>query len=582
MVKKKIIYLGLIGLLSIQTNIIAQEPLVNTPSSKASISKNIEIQNARNAVMALNHMHESLNKIVLYNDQIILEDEYDSIINNINLTVIDDKELVDLVMRLMDTLSAFKLSELEKKEFEAKYEEDLNDALKTTLIGSGNTIIAMNPVEVVLNTRNAYMDYQQAIDSAKEELDKSQWQLKKDAISELNVIRKEFLITYWKLMKKYNMPDEWRITEKQLTRLVTILKENDENKKFRQLERLRNEFAVSPTYWYELSLAAHRINNKEAALDALIQYESLDDQLLRHNAQYGLMLSNKASYLDPLTQKNEIRSILEEIHEIDPVNSKGKLFLAMEYGLIGDTKMAESLLNENIDDNFLPDISRKLKLDLYVQEKDLGNYEATIKELLEQQNLSVIEYLNYLGKQPVEILAKEIDKAIKEITIKINKSLYGKDSLLIFLPKKWILHNVKDMSLKVVMDEKEYETSDVSKTDEMIIYAYKDIVPYSDIKERNIKSINLKMINNELPVTISYNIEIIKPSTEKAEEEKEDSNTSSFLDTSISGLYNNSVQAYNKGVEIYSDLRSEIQFVPTELNINNKCFDIENKLKSCK
>jgi len=412
MIKKKIIYLGLVGLLGIQTNMMAQEPLTDAPSNKTSISKNTETQNARNAVMALNHMHKSLNKIVLYNDQIILEDEYDNIINNINLTAINDEEIVDLVTRLMDTLSAFKLSELEKKEFEAKYEEDLNDALKTTLIGSGDTIVTMNPVEVLLNTRNAYMNYQQTINSAKEELDRSQWQLKKDAISELNVIRKEFLVTYWKLMKKYNMPDKWRITEKQLTRLVTILKENDENKKFRQLERLKNEFSVSPGYWYELSLAAHRINNKEAALNALAQYESLDDQLLRHNARYGLMLSNKASYLDSVTQKNEIRTILEKIHEVDPINSKSKLFLAIEYELIGDTKMAESLLNENIDDNFLSDLSKKLKLDLYIQEKDLNNYEATIKELLEQQSLSIIEYLNFLGKQPVEIL--EFDKSTRE------------------------------------------------------------------------------------------------------------------------------------------------------------------------
>ena len=94
------------------------------------------------------------------------------------------------------------------------------------------------------------------------------------------------------------------------------------------------------------------------------------------------------------------------------------------------------------------------------------------------------------------------------------------------------------------------------------------------------------MVNNKLPVIISYNIEIIKPSIDKAEEKreekKEDSNTSSIVDTSISYLYKKSAKAYNKGVKIYGDLRSEIQFIPTILNIDDKCFDVTNNLTSCK
>ncbi len=593
MIRKKIAYWGFIGLLAMQTNVMAQEMSTNTSTNEVTVVKKAEMQDARNAVMALNHMHASLNKIVLYNDKIILEDEYDNIINNINLTVIDDKETVDLITRLMDTLSAFKLTELEKEKFEADYEENLDEALvdaivqidRAKIVTIGAAVATANPmavVQVLQLTGGAYKNYQKNIDDANKEFDKSKWKLKKDVILELNTIRKEFLVTYWKLMKKYDIPDKWRITEKQLTRLVAILKEDDNDKKLRQLLRLKDELAVSPTYWYDLSLTAYQANNKEIVLDALKKYELLDDRLLRHNSQYSLMLANKITYMNAGTQKDEIRAILEKIQEIDPLNPERKLFLAMEYELIGDTKKAELILNENIDDNFLPALSKKLKLDLYLQEKDLDKYQATIKQLLEQHNLSVIEYLDYLGKQPVEVLAKEIDKEIKQIAIKINRSLYGKDSLLIFLSKKWVLHNVKDINLVVILDDKEYKASSISKTDDIVIYTYKDMIPYSDIKEKRIKSISLKMVNSKLPVTISYNIEITKPSIDKADENKEDSNASSILDNSISALYSNSAKAYNKGIEIYGDLRSEIQFVPAKLNIGNKCFDMVDNLSPCK
>jgi hypothetical protein len=85
-------------LIGLTINLSAEEEI--------SLQNNTNIQNkamkkSKNAVLALNYLHASLNKIKMYNDKRVLEDEYDNIINNINLTAINDKEIVDIITKLM-------------------------------------------------------------------------------------------------------------------------------------------------------------------------------------------------------------------------------------------------------------------------------------------------------------------------------------------------------------------------------------------------------------------------------------------------------------------------------------------------
>ncbi len=171
-------------------------------------------------------------------------------------------------------------------------------------------------ISLVISAGSSYMSYKSTQSNLQSGLDKSKWKLKKDEISELNDIRKDFLLTYWQIMKRYNMPDKWRITEKQFTRFVNILKDPDNDKKQRQLLRMKNEMSVFPIYWYELSIVAHQNKNKEIELNAIEEYEELDDRLLRHNSNYSLMLANKITYYDDKVQKSQIIELLEEIKKV--------------------------------------------------------------------------------------------------------------------------------------------------------------------------------------------------------------------------------------------------------------------------
>lgn len=554
-------------------------------NANTSIATKVDITNtdARNAAMALNHMHAALNKIILYNDKIVLEEEYNNIINNLNLTVIKDSEIVNVITYLMDTLTSFKLTEMEKEQFQREYQEKLDNTISGTLMGiSVNGITPQQiALSILMSAGSAYMTYKNAQKSAKKGFDKNKWELKKDTISELNEIRKDFLLTYWKIMQRYNMPDKWRITEKQFTRFITILKGNDINKKYRQLLRMKGEMSLFPTYWYELSLVLHKLNKKDDELKAISQYEILNDKLLRHNSYYSLMLANKTSYYDYKTESEKIINILNKIYDIDPLNAERKLFIAMKYQQMGYSKKAEKLLNENIDDNFLPVLSQKLKANIYLKDKRYKDYEYTLNRLLDKQNLSASEYLFYLGKRPLPLLIAEIEKQIKEIKIVVEKTLYGNDDLYVWLPKQWVFKDIEDTELIIKILDKEYKFTEISKEDGFIVYYYEGIIIKDDLLSNKVTNIDLKLIDKNMPIDISYNINILS----KKEEVITENNTSKEKKDSYWGIakdFATSGAIVTIAKDKYNNYKTSFKFNAKTITAKDKCFDLNNSLEPCK
>jgi len=566
-----------------------------------------------NSIMVLNYLHASLSKIVMYNDKRVLDDEYENIINNINLSEINDREVIALITNLMDTLSTFRLKEVDREILQKDYQNKLEKAL---LENSVNMAVGLGTIAggavtggksmVEAGSRNlgaSIVNMMQSAKYAHDELEKGKWKLKKSTITELNEIRKKFLFTYWELMKRYSIPDNLRITENQFTRFVNVLKGTDEKKKYRQLLRMKDAMSQSLTYWFELSLATHFQNDKNEELSAFNKYKELNYQLLRQNVQYSLMLANSLVYLDTKTQKDEIKKILDEIKKTDPQNPERKLVSAMEYAQIGEPKKAIVLLDENIDDDFLTEVSQKMKLNLYLEAKEMLKYKAQMANLLEKQRLSVLEYLAYLGKYPIELLVKEIKKDIDNIKIDIQTSIIGKDDLVVSLPKKWVLRDVEDAKLYLQLSDKKKKLYDEVKIeDDMINFTYKEVMSNDSLKEGKVKNLGIKLVYKEIPTKITYSIKIVKPDTNTSLHGtapdspslggKEDKNDSSFLSSlykksegvikKSKEIYKQGEEVYKKGEKQYTKYMSEIKFIPETVQLGDKCFDVQNDLKACK
>lgn len=68
------------------------------------------------AAYALNLWTVSISQIIDYNDVNVLEQEYNTIMNNLNLeNMPDDEALLDVIKEIMDEISFLRISEGDKK-----------------------------------------------------------------------------------------------------------------------------------------------------------------------------------------------------------------------------------------------------------------------------------------------------------------------------------------------------------------------------------------------------------------------------------------------------------------------------------
>ena len=160
----------------------------------------------------------------------MLDEEYNNIINNIDLSKINDEEIIELLEDLMDTLSYFKLQEGDKARLLKKYEKKVSNAFYSSFSGVTNVVFAggANPYAIaaaaLTQVGGAYASYRKNLEEYREELDDKMWQLEKGAIEQINDIQKSFLRNSWVIMKKREIPDSWRLTDSQLNEYVEILK----------------------------------------------------------------------------------------------------------------------------------------------------------------------------------------------------------------------------------------------------------------------------------------------------------------------------------------------------------------------
>ena len=76
------------------------------------------------AAHALNLMTVSISQIIEYNDAYILEQEYDTIINNLNLEKMPkDEALLDICKQILDEITYQRMDAGDKKLLEKKYQQ---------------------------------------------------------------------------------------------------------------------------------------------------------------------------------------------------------------------------------------------------------------------------------------------------------------------------------------------------------------------------------------------------------------------------------------------------------------------------
>lgn len=394
------------------------------------------------AAYALNLCSVSVSQIIDYNDINILEQEYEAILNNLNLeNMPKDEALLDIIKRLLETITFFRIQEGEKEFIEKDYQHKMKNAIWSAmpnpgaLISTGLSTGAVGlAVSLAASVGTAYMNYRKNRAEYQMEKEKQYWELKKTAIEQFQTLQQQLFETSWRLADKYEFPDILRLSERQIKQYNNILMDSDEIRKFERLDSIKHKFAAYPPFWYYFGNTANSI--------ALSEHYGLDEkgkEVYRNHAHMcfeyfsvinkydllredGIAAACYLEYVDLLDSKKDSEKISELIKKavISAGNSLDVLQLcAIAYMKVGESDKAADVLRQLVNEQYNEVTNAQLLSTIYVNKYiELQSEEAkTAYKLLETRVNS-----DYLFPLPENLV--NIDQALlQEEFIKTQRSI---------------------------------------------------------------------------------------------------------------------------------------------------------------
>ena len=448
-------------------------------------------------LQALNQIAVSLTHIITYNDKVVLDQEYNTIINNLNLNKIPDADIISLLQELMDLLTSSKIQEHERAALSRTYEKNMQNELKKRLRKRVlETDLLLNPymgvLNAVVNMGSFYFNYRDRIDDYKKEREEAAWKIEAATLQGLNNFYKKLLKYSWDLMRRYQLPDEWRLNEKQLSDYTAILKEPDIERRYRKLERLESAFQKFPPYWYYRGQAAYEMGNAKEALFCFTQFQSIHQGILRKDpfaastAMHKIMLT--AQHASPAEIRRDLQVVLANSDDEDWGNI---LFAALQYARLGDKDTASRLILRNLDNGYLtfiedPEMMRALGPALLLEaRKDV--FDRIMDAILKNDKIKNYDVLWLYGQLRNRDILRRIQGEFDHVLLLAeNKSwlnplsVFRGDNLALLLPTRWMADNLT-VQLRLIDEDGEHtfqpsETAPLRNHPEVTVLTFKDVL----------------------------------------------------------------------------------------------------------
>lgn len=393
------------------------------------------------AAYALNMCTVSVSQIIDYNDVYILEQEYDAILNNLNLKQMPkDEALLRIITELLNTITFFRIQDIKKEQIEKKYQQRLKNAIWSA-VPNLSVVVSGSPVVIALSLAtqigSGYMNYRKEKVNATSDREDSEIELQITAIEQLNALRRELFTAAWRLADEYDFDDEWRLTEKQIKQYNEILRDPNEYRKYARLDTIASKFMAYPPFWYFYGHTANYIaemaknemlenrqetdEEREAYYKASAMAKTYTELAKSHYETYYSLCKNNLLREDQLTASfaleyvdilwNEKDRDLKKIHELLSLAEKMApssfdilQLCAISYLKLGETDNAARLLKVLVNEDYNTTANAKLLSKLYVSKYITGG------DMLALSNYSILEQQIdplYLYPMPEKMIVQE-------------------------------------------------------------------------------------------------------------------------------------------------------------------------------
>lgn len=407
-------------------------------------TRGIDVETMKRAAYALNMCTVSVAQIVDYNDEYVLEQEYDAILNNLNLEQIPkDEALLTILTELMNTITFFRIQEIKKTQIEKKYQRRISNAIWSAVPNIGLIVAGGDPVTMAISLASqvgiGYMNYRKEKANAAFDKENEKVELEITAIEQFNAIKRELFTTAWRLADTYQFPDQYRLTEKQIKQYNAILMDKDEIRKYERLETVQDNFQAYPPFWYFFGHTANYIAGcREFDLDeqtrqayraqAKNHFEHYVDlnkfNILREDRiasscclEYAEML-----LLEGKEQYSKIAELSQEAIRKSGYDNDVLQIAALNYLRIGELKEAGRILKILVNENYNKPTNARLLSRIYVS-LFMNTHDETLRSNYDILSTRVDRF--YLFPFPER--TEEDDEQLQTVYMAEQKSILQKE-----------------------------------------------------------------------------------------------------------------------------------------------------------
>lgn len=320
----------------------------------------------QHTMLALNMAIVSVHRILTTGDRIVLEQEYQNIINNLSLGNIEnDKDMTALYSDLTGIISRKGLRDEEAKFFRSRYdqrEQNLINHALSRIQAQGENIVSLIG-SFVVSCASSYFAYQAMKSDIAEELRGEVWQLTKEDITDCNNLQERLLNSSWNLLRQYKLPDNYRLVQRTLDDFYKAVNEKDPAKRFRMLRALERDFQVYPPYWYYRGKTAQELGDINEAHSCFERFNEVWRPVLRQDPykvealKFELSEIVKGGNLSD-EEKRRAFGILEAITENTPRDDwANRLFAGVAYFVLGEKDRGIEIVEANVDFGYGADVS---------------------------------------------------------------------------------------------------------------------------------------------------------------------------------------------------------------------------------
>ena len=347
----------------------------------------------QHTMLALNMAIVSIHRILTTQDRIVLEQEYQNIINNLSLGNIEsDYDLTALYQDLMSLITRKRLRDEEAKIFQSRYDRREQNLLMDSLSGvrayGGNLFSWLG--SLVVSCVSSYFSYQDSKAELAEDLNGELWQLKKNDIEDCNELQERLLNSSWNLLRQYKLPDNYRLVQKSMDDFYRAVNEKDSKRKLRMLRALEKDFQAYPPYWFYRAKAAQESKDDKEAHASFEKFNAVWRPVLRQDpykveaAKFGIAELAKKGKLTN-AEESEALELLEVMRNNTPRDDwANNLFAGVAYFSFGEKDTGIEIVETNVDFGYEKDISDRVLAQMKQGKLDLALIPDELKKLTEQ------------------------------------------------------------------------------------------------------------------------------------------------------------------------------------------------------